>query len=324
MHSQLFVKPQLPTAACHGQTIIVTGSNTGLGKEAARHFAQLGASRLILAVRNIEAGEAAKKDIEATTGCEPGIIQVWHLDLSNYNSIESFVEEASKLSRVDVLLNNAGVLTFDWNIVQSHECTIAINVISTFYLSLAMLPKLKATARETGSQPRITIVTSDAHIISRFTELTEPNIFAAFDNEARSTAAIKMDRYPTSKLIEILVVRQIATLLDGSGVIFNMVNPGMCKSELGREAGIFNSALAFFFARNAEIGAMTLVGAALAGPESIGRYFSDGRMNDGALSKFVRSPAGEAVGVRVWDELRVILEIVQRGVTGNLSPGMAN
>lgn len=83
-HSQLFVQPKYPTQSFAGQTIIITGSNVGLGKEAARHIARLGASKLILAVRNVEAGEEAKRDIENTTKCGKSVIEVWKLDLASY------------------------------------------------------------------------------------------------------------------------------------------------------------------------------------------------------------------------------------------------
>lgn len=60
LNSQLFVTPGLPTKAFAGQTIIVTGSSTGLGFEAARHFVRLKASLVILAVRDIKKGQQAK------------------------------------------------------------------------------------------------------------------------------------------------------------------------------------------------------------------------------------------------------------------------
>jgi NAD(P)-dependent dehydrogenase (short-subunit alcohol dehydrogenase family) len=84
LYSQLFVRPQYPTKSFAGQTVIVTGSNVGLGKEAARHIARLGVSKLILAVRNVDAGEEAKGDIESTTNCGKMVIEVWQLDLSSY------------------------------------------------------------------------------------------------------------------------------------------------------------------------------------------------------------------------------------------------
>lgn len=54
-------------STCSGKTYIVTGGNSGLGLETARHLVEFKASRVILAVRNLTAGENAKKDIEQTT-----------------------------------------------------------------------------------------------------------------------------------------------------------------------------------------------------------------------------------------------------------------
>lgn len=62
-------------STCSGKTYIVTGSNTGLGLETARHLVQFAASRVILAVRNMTAGETAQKDIEKSTGRQ-GIVEV--------------------------------------------------------------------------------------------------------------------------------------------------------------------------------------------------------------------------------------------------------
>ncbi|KAK5635377.1 hypothetical protein RRF57_011089 [Xylaria bambusicola] len=65
-----------PSTSYSGQTIVITGSTIGLGKETACHYARLGAKRLILAICNLEKGEAAKKDIATTA--TPGVeIQVW-------------------------------------------------------------------------------------------------------------------------------------------------------------------------------------------------------------------------------------------------------
>ncbi|CAG8962347.1 hypothetical protein HYFRA_00005403 [Hymenoscyphus fraxineus] len=326
LHSQLFEHPKLPDTTCAGQTIIVTGANTGLGKEAARHFAALGARKLILAVRNIEAGEEAKRDIEATTQCESDVIEVWELDLCRYESIDEFVKQASQLNRVDVLLSNAGMASLQWNTfsarwdMKSRERIIGINVISTFYLAISMIPKLKTTASECGTTPRLTMVVSDAHLIAKFTELKEMMIFETFDDKERATPAVMMDRYPTSKLLEVLIVRQIAPMLEGSDVVMNMVNPGFCKSDLAREKHIFMTILSYLFARTTETGAAIMVTAAMSRNESIGKYFSDGRMNDEALSKWVRSMDGKQAGIRVWNELKAILEDIQRGVTSSVCP----
>jgi NAD(P)-dependent dehydrogenase (short-subunit alcohol dehydrogenase family) len=65
--SQYFISiPQIETSF-EGKTVIVTGANTGLGLETARHFTRLGAEKVIIACRTISKGEAAKKSIEAST-----------------------------------------------------------------------------------------------------------------------------------------------------------------------------------------------------------------------------------------------------------------
>jgi NAD(P)-dependent dehydrogenase (short-subunit alcohol dehydrogenase family) len=315
LYSQLFVTPVYPSASCAGQTIIVTGSNVGLGKEAARHFARLGASKVILAVRNSKAGEEAKKDIETSTKCGTAVIEVWSLDLSSYESVKSFADRASKLPRLDVLLENAGVAGDKWSLAEGHERMVTVNVISTFYLAILMLPKLKSSAKEFGIKPRLVIVSSGIHTRTKFPEWKEPNIFDALDDESKARMG---ERYPTSKLLEVLVVRQIAPELEGSGVILNMLNPGLCHSELARDAGLFLAFFKFLLARTTEVGSRTLVAAALAGSESHSKYMNDAQINDDDLSDFVKSADGKEASKKVWKELSVILESIQPGVTSNL------
>ncbi|KAG8165140.1 hypothetical protein KVR01_005415 [Diaporthe batatas] len=313
LYSQLFVKPAYPTRMVNGQTVIVTGSNTGLGKEAAKHFARLGAAKLILAVRNIKAGSAAKAEIERATQCAPGTVEVWALDLGDYASVKAFAGRASReLERVDVLCENAGVAGGKKEMVGGHERHITINVISTLLLALLMLPKLRETASRFGVKPRLTIVSSEVHGWCKFPERDEPSVLAALD------ASDDMEeRYPVSKLLEVLAVRQMAPRLRG-GVVLNMLNPGLCHSELSREGGLGLTVMKFFLARSTEVGSRTLVAAGLAGDESHGRYMSDGVVTDQSLSAFVRSDEGDRAGKKVWKELSDILDQIEPGVTSNI------
>lgn len=89
-----------PDADCSGKTVIVTGSNTGLGKEAVRHFVRLKAKKVIVAVLSIAKGEAARADIEADTK-NPGVIEVWELDYSSYASVKAFPAKAATLDLID-------------------------------------------------------------------------------------------------------------------------------------------------------------------------------------------------------------------------------
>jgi len=114
LKSQLFAKLPYPTADFSGQTIIITGSNTGLGLEAARHIVRLGAAKVILAVRTISKGEAAAKDIIESTKVKENVIEVWQVDLSSYESVKAFGARVQTLERLD------GVVRF--SPLESYAC----------------------------------------------------------------------------------------------------------------------------------------------------------------------------------------------------------
>lgn len=127
LYSQLFITPPAPTRDLTGHTLIVTGANTGLGKEVARHYVRLGADKVILACRSVEKGEAAKRDIEQQTG-RPGVVDVWTLDLADYDSVRQFAEQARSLKRIDALVENAGISTEEFRLVAGNESTVTVNV----------------------------------------------------------------------------------------------------------------------------------------------------------------------------------------------------
>lgn len=232
IQSQLFTTLPYPEESFTGKTVIVTGSNVGLGKEAARHIVRLGAARVILAVRSIEKGEEAKRDIEQTNPSAKNVVQVWQLDLSSYDSVKEFAARASKeLDRVDVLLENAGVATGVFSMAEDNEKTITVNVVSTFLLAFLMLPQLKQTAQKFNTRPVLTIVSSEVHHFTAFKEREVPTgqIFAGLNSKEKSDMP---SRYPVSKLLEIFVVRELAEKHPAASypVTINTINPGLCHS----------------------------------------------------------------------------------------------
>lgn len=318
IYSQLFVSLPSPTFDYTGKTVIVTGSNVGLGKEAARHFTRLGASTVILAVRSIEKGEAAKLDIESSTRKE-GVLQVWQLDMSSYQSVLDFAAKASKeLSRIDIALLNAGVARGVWELAEGEESTITVNVNSTFLLAFSLLSKLKETAAKFNTRPNLTIVSSEVHHWAAFEERKAPEgkIFETLSSN-EETGAIG-DRYMTSKLLEVLFIRAMAEHKSASQipVTINCVNPGLCHSELSREAGWGLYLTKLLLARSTELGSRNLVYAASMGPESHGQYVSDCLVEQ--PSKYVVSAEGWKDQQRVWTELTEKLERIREGVTSSL------
>ncbi len=313
----------------------MTGANIGLGLESARHFARLGASKVILACRNVEKGESAKQDIAASTATN-GVAEVWPLDLGSFESVKEFCRRADKLGRLDVLVANAGIATGEHQFLEGYESTITTNVISTFLMALLLLPKLRKSASQYNTTPHLVIVASDAHVLVRqalvhncpgvatdiskatFEERSQADIMAVY-----RTKQMSEDRYNVSKLLDVLLTRELATQMVGSGknlVILNTLSPGMCKSALFRHApfplnAVINTCL-FLVGRSSEVGSRTILAAACGDWETHGSYMDSCEVQD--PSSFVLSAEGAQVQRQVFSELLIILEGIEPGVSKNI------
>ncbi|KAF2093001.1 retinol dehydrogenase [Rhizodiscina lignyota] len=316
IHRQFIYTPPAPTASFKGKTAIVTGASSGLGKEACRWMVRLGASHVILACRNIEKGKAAAQDIEATTSCPSGTLDVWHLDLSSYKSVQAFGDKVkAELPRLDVLIANAGIGTRKWGVTEDNEETITTNVVSLFLLAFLVYPKLRETAAQYHIQTHFTITASELYEVAKFKERKAPagQLFATLSDKSKSSMS---DRYNVSKLLEVFMVKQMASMspLGSKNVIINCVAPGLCDTELARDySGAAVDLAKKILCRPSEVGARTLVYGASAGPESHGQYVPDCKIKPtGGLTK---GEAGEKLQKRVWVELRDKLEGILPGVT---------
>jgi NAD(P)-dependent dehydrogenase (short-subunit alcohol dehydrogenase family) len=193
LFSQLFAHIPTPTSDFSGQTIVVTGSNTGLGLEAARHLLRLQASKVILAVRCLTKGETAAEELLRSTSATKDIIEVWPLDLSDCDSVKRFSDRANGLERLDAVISNAGILTQQWTTMNGMEAHIAVNVVHTILLGLLLLPKLRASAKMYDTWGRLAFVTSDAHYVA---QVNEANVSGSlFDALNDKDIAVMEDRY---------------------------------------------------------------------------------------------------------------------------------
>ncbi|KXJ97286.1 putative short-chain dehydrogenase/reductase family protein [Microdochium bolleyi] len=312
-----FLRLPYPTHSFSGQTIIVTGANTGLGLEAARHFVRLGAARVILGVRDPAKGAAAATSIAQSTG-RPGVAQVWQLDLARRASVEAFAARAgAELDRLDVVVENAGVLTKNFSMTEDgNESTVTVNVINTLYLGILLLPKLReSSARHGGREGVLTFVGSFVHFITWFPERKyAPSIFEGMADRARARMG---DRYYVSKMMELLLVRELAAQVTAreqqegvakvGKVTVSCLNPGWVVTDLQREGMPFLMSLGRrWVARDTELGSRTLVHAAQGGEETHGQYLSDCRVDQ--ASGWVRGSEGQATQKRLWGELMELLE----------------
>ncbi|KAF2172758.1 hypothetical protein M409DRAFT_16723 [Zasmidium cellare ATCC 36951] len=319
LYSQLFVHIPYPTSDFSGQTIIVTGSNTGLGKEAVRHLVRLGSKKVIMGVRTVSKGEAAAEDIINSCNVKSSIIEVWQLDMADSKSVQAFAERARGLERLDAAILNAGVQSMKWSTAGSYESHIAINTINTTLLSMLLLPKLQASARTTGQRGRLTTVGSDLMYFANLRELeTEGNILKKLSDEAQSRSWIGQ-RYAQSKILLFWLIRELANrnpLTQDSDVLITVVTPGGCQSDLFRDdIGPVGKAVFKFisgcFNRTTEVGARTYVHAV--SPElpveAHGRFLMDAKIAANGMN--VTSVQGRNLAKK-WNE--EMLEMLQREV----------
>lgn len=122
-------------------------------------------------------------------------------------------------------------------------------------------------------------------------------------------------RYPTSKLLEVLVCREIARLhpVADMKVTLNFANPGFCHSELMRENdNVATRLMKRLLCRTTEVGSRPLAYAGLAGPETHGKYLTNCRVEP--CAPLVEGKEGPELQRRVWTELGEILERISPGV----------
>jgi retinol dehydrogenase-12 len=127
------------------------------------------------------------------------------------------------------------VASWDWRTTRDGwEETLQVNVISTGLLAVLALPKLSATADIPGNdfKPHLVIVASEVHAWAKFPQQDAPSILAALNDKEK---AIPKDIYNMSKLLDVLMTREIAQLPAAQKVNVNSLNPGLCKSELLRD-----------------------------------------------------------------------------------------
>jgi NAD(P)-dependent dehydrogenase (short-subunit alcohol dehydrogenase family) len=244
-----------PPGSFHGQTVLITGSNTGIGLETTRHAVSLGASRIIMGVRSISKGEKAREDILSKIPADKSAkssIEVWQLDMSSFQSVMAFVHRLKEYvshpgNRIDTAILNAGLASAVWQLSpDGWETQIQVNGLSTALLSLELLPVLISSASSSPSRPHLVIVSSDMQQQALLPERSAANILEALNNKEqwqKMHAKSPVERYAVSKLFNQWTNIEVSKLvpLDRAGrerVIVTSATPGFCKSELlSREEG---------------------------------------------------------------------------------------
>ena len=186
-----------------GRLVVVTGANSGTGKEAAARLAAAGA-RVVLAVRSPERGETARHELLARV---PGAaLEVRRLDLADLASVHTFADELLAEGRpLDLLVNNAGVMAVPERrlTTDGFELQMGSNALGPFALTVRLLPLLLA-----APGARVATMSSGYAHIGRI----DPDAFATGPRRYGPWRA-----YAASKLADLLLTRHLARIADERG-----------------------------------------------------------------------------------------------------------
>ena len=241
------------------RVVIVTGSSSGIGFEAARVLADKNAT-VIIAVRNLQKGNTAANAIMANH--KNANVQVMELDLANLESVRSFAMKFKEsYSRLDLLVNNAGVMMPPYSkTTDGFELQFGTNHLGHFVLTGLLMDLILRT-----DDSRVVTVSSTAHKSGRID-------FSDLNWEKRKYK--KMQTYGDSKIANLYFTFELQRKLEktGSKTISVASHPGWTATELQRHVGIFNF-LNRFFAQGIEMGTLPTLYAATAADVKGGEYF---------------------------------------------------
>ncbi|KAM7542130.1 hypothetical protein Aperf_G00000008163 [Anoplocephala perfoliata] len=271
-----------------GKLAIVTGANTGIGKETAAELARRGAN-VIMACRNIDKAEAAKADILSLYGkgrptsmtknvvnakvrkylspVQPEQLVIERLDLSSLTSIRDFVQRICEGdTKIDILINNAGIMACPYDTTDDgFEIQMGTNYLGPFLLTELLLPAVKRA----GNGARIIFLSSLAHLLAK----TGP-IPLNMEKDGYS----RFECYCRTKVANAMYANYLSKSLASFGILTASVNPGVVQTELFRFLGFFSlipNILIRPFLKTPWEGAQTTLYTVLTPKLTSGAYFAD-------------------------------------------------
>ncbi|ELZ27666.1 short chain dehydrogenase/reductase family oxidoreductase [Halosimplex carlsbadense 2-9-1] len=264
-----------------GQTIVVTGANSGLGFEATRVFVRKGAT-VVMACRSTDRGERAATEIRQLEGfpTDESVLDVRECDLGDLASVESFADDLlADYEGIHVLCNNAGVMAIPRSeTADGFETQFGVNHLGHFALTGHLLDRIVATPGET----RVVSHSSGAHQGGEID----------FDDLHHEDSYGKWEAYGQSKLANLLFAYELQRRLSAAGIddtVSAACHPGYADTSLQargpKEEGSTVKLYAMRAAnavlgQSAEMGALPLVHAATAPGVDGGSYIGPGGLFD--------------------------------------------
>jgi len=197
--------------------MLVTGANSGMGKATVASLADTGA-RVVMLCRDKIRGEAALLEVMQQNTSRK--IDLMFCNLADMKDIRRFTEEfKKKYNRLDVLVNNAGVVTLDRReTVDGLELQFGVNHIGHFLMTIRLIDII---SQAEGS--RIVVVGSGAHKAGKI----------HFDDYNLTCGYNVISSYGQAKLANLLFSRELAKRLSGSGITVNCAHPGAVATSMG-------------------------------------------------------------------------------------------
>jgi NAD(P)-dependent dehydrogenase (short-subunit alcohol dehydrogenase family) len=229
-----------------GRVCVVTGANSGIGKETARGLARQGAT-VVMACRSAERGEAARREIAEDTG-NPRV-ELMVVDLASQAGVRGFASALlDRHPKIHVLVNNAGIwLNRRQEGPDGIELTWATNVLGYFLLTELLLDAVKRAA--------------PSRIVNVASELAGDLDLGDVEFKRRTYRGISA--YSQSKQANRMATWALHRRLEGAGVTANAMHPGGVNTPLFRKggglAGLAGAAYAQLMAKSPAEGADTVV-----------------------------------------------------------------
>ncbi|KAJ7097006.1 NAD-P-binding protein [Mycena crocata] len=222
-----------------GQVMLVTGGNTGVGKETVKALLQHNA-KVYLAARSEGKAKQAIADLKSETGKEAEFLQ---LDLADLHSVKRAAAEFNRReTKLNVLFNNGGVMDppVEQLTVQKYDLQFGTNVLGHFYLTKLLLPTLISTAAK-KEPTRVINTSSFASTASGLRNGIDFNWVK--DTPARLKVAPRI-LYAQSKLGNVLFSNELHRRYFAQDIVSVSLHPGNLKSELARHhGGLFTAVL---------------------------------------------------------------------------------
>ncbi|KAI3331281.1 short-chain dehydrogenase [Ustulina deusta] len=278
-----------------GKVFIVTGANSGLGKELVKILYSKHA-KVYVAARSESKAKKAIEEVRQLYPTSKGELAYLYLDLSDLATIKKSADDfLAKEQRLDVLFNNAGVMTppVGSKTVQGYELQLGVNSIGTFLFTRCLNPTLAATARSAPQHSVRVVWVSSAAADSA------PKPAIDFSNMDYKRDEDQWQKYERSKAGNILHSCEAArrSERDGEGVLHVSLHPGIFPTELQRTMPGWQSRLVKILGKEPKYGAYTELYAGLDPRVENGAFVSP----HGRPGKARKDLCEEALGKEYWD-----------------------